>query len=230
MLYRTGLALVIATWLLSGCVSPSNIPPPPAGDAQALWQQHRQKVSGISSWHLRGKIAVYASATNTASKKQTKGGNATLIWAYQLESQEIQLYGPFGSGRVQITEQPGKAILKDTKGNTILGASASEVLYQKLGWRIPFAQLRYWVRGIPAGAGAHDIVLDTRGRLKRMREGDWQVEYHDYAAVGQLQLPRKITLTAAPGNWAIHARDGTYIGDELRVTVLLKRWRAINFD
>ena len=209
--------------LLAGCVSPEAIKPTTPDQARGLWQQHREKMSGISSWHLRGKIAV-----RTASKNGAKGGSATLVWTYQHDQQQIELYGPFGSGRVLISAQPGRAVLKDTKGKTLEGATAAEVLHQQLGWQVPFEQLRYWVRGLP-GPDATDLTLDYAGRLKTLRQGIWRVEYEDYDAVNQLQLPRKLTITTAPGSMEIYARNGEYIGDQLSVKVLLKRWRDIEF-
>ena len=111
-----------------------------ASESRALWERHRAQMSGISGWHIRGKMAVHSNAPGGA-----KGGNATLVWEYNKQSQVIELYGPFGSGRVRINESaatdtaPAAALLKDTKGNITRGENASQVLYQKLGWRVPFA-------------------------------------------------------------------------------------------
>ncbi len=185
-----------------------------------------------------------------AVKTAGKGGSATLLWDYQRAHQKIELYGPFGGGRVQISTQSGatdaanKAVLKDTKGNTIEGATAAEVLYQRLGWQVPFEELRYWLRGIPAEAapnhGATDITLDAAGRLQTFRQGNWLVAYLDYAVVAQpgvnppdsgaLELPRQLSITAVPGSMEIYARNGEYLGDQLSVKVILKRWWDVEFD
>ena len=226
--------------LAGGCAPLGEIKPthprPTLGDTQELWQQHREQMSGMVAWSIRGKIAVIVKAKNNAhssSTRHAKSGNATLVWAYQRERQQIELYGPFGSGRVKIDAQPGKAILNDTKGNRIEGANATQVLYQRLGWQVPFAQLGYWIRGIPdadATEAPVTITLDQAGRLQHLRQGDWLVEYHDYNTVEQFQLPRKLTITAAPGSIEIYDRDDRYIGDQLSVKIILKRWRDIQFD
>ena len=216
---------LITLLLLAGCAS---LPPEvvkPTGEAQALWQQHRAKMSGVSAWYIKGKMAVTA-----GTRAAPKNDNATLTWAYQRDRQKIELYGPFGSGRVQITAEPGEAVLKDTKGKTITGANAAEVLYERLGWQVPFEQLRYWVRGIPGGGAADavdKITVDSAGRLKTLAQGNWRVAYQDYSTVNGLSLPEKITVTAAPGSMEIYDRDGEYLGDLLRIKLILQRWRDI---
>lgn len=232
MTHPAGPLLATLMLLLAGCVSvpPEVVKPATAREAQALWQQHWEKISGVSSWHLKGKMAV-----TTGSQGGRKGGNATLTWEYRRNRQKIELYGPFGSGRVRITAAPGQAVLRDTKGKTIKGTTAAEVLYERLGWQVPFEQLRYWVRGIP-GEGVTDttavgkITVDHAGRLKTLEQGNWRVAYQDYSTVNGLPLPRKLTVTAAPGSMEIYGRDGEYLGDQLRITIILKRWRDIQFD
>ena len=227
------VTLLATFMLLAGCVSlPPEVGKPqvgkPAGEAQALWRQHRAKMSGVSAWHIKAKMAV-----TTGTRDDPKNDNATLTWAYRRDRQKIELYGPFGSGRVQITAEPGEVVLKDTKGKTITGANTAEVLYKRLGWQVPFEQLRYWVRGIP-GEGAADavgkITVDSAGRLKTLEQGNWRVAYQDYSSVNGLSLPEKLTVTAAPGSMEIYDRDGEYLGDLLRIKLILQRWRDIQID
>ena len=210
--------------VVAGCTSSHGIRPVDRTERETLWQQHNEKVSGISGWNLKGKMAV---------KTGHKGGSATLIWNYQQDKQKIELYGPFGGGRVRITTQPDHAVLKDTKGKVIEGNNAAEVLYERLGWQVPFEELQYWARGIPSDYGpngddlhgaAVDITLDNSGRLKTLKQGNWLVEYQDYKTVNQLDLPRKFLITAVPGSMEIYSDDGEYIGDELSVKMILKRW------
>ncbi len=232
MIHRAAAFLAVLL-LLAGCVPPQGVKPPlpdsgsvsPAQETETLWRQHRAKMSGISRWRIKGRIAV---------KTGRKGGNATLLWAYRRDRQNIELYGPFGSGRVRIAAQPGRAVLKDTEGRSIEGASAAEALYERLGWRVPFQELRYWVRGIPdAAGGAANLTLDADGRLQTLQQGQWRVAYQEYGAVGlagaDLQLPRKLSITAVPGSMEIYDHDGEYIGDHLSVKVILKQWRDIEF-
>ena len=148
-------------------------------------------------------------------------------WDYQTDNQHIELYGPFGSGRVQIAASNSGAILKDTKGGEIKGQTAAEVLHKRLGWHIPFDQLVYWCRGL-AGENATDIRIDERGRLKSLHQGIWSLQYQEYQSIHSRILPRKLTLTSLPGNLQIYDDDGNYLGDQLSVKIILKRWQTIN--
>lgn len=211
--------LAILAIVISGCAF--NIPQPATEKtAHTLWQQQKLNNSSISSWQLSGKIGV---------KTGNKGGSATLKWAYQSSYQEIQLYGPFGGGRVKISLTNDSAILRDTKGTLIEGETAEQVLYQHLGWQVPFSELIMWCRGLPGVSGddASDIVIDRFGRLKSFKQGGWQVDYQEYRSVNDLTLPRKFTITSLPGAIALYDEHGKYIGDQLNVKVILKRW-AIN--
>lgn len=218
------LSAVLVLLLLAGCVPPAQIAPPRQETeapslSRSLWQQHRAAMSAISAWQIKGKMAV-----NTGSK----GGSVTLLWQHRRDHQKIDLYGPFGNGRIRIEARPGWAVLRDAGGRIIEGASAAETLYKRLGWRVPFAELHYWVRGIPH-EGANEIVLDAAGRLKTLRQGNWLVEYSDYETTAGLDLPRRMEITAAPGSLEIHAPNGEYLGDELNVKVVIKRWQDIQF-
>lgn len=215
------LWILVVTLLLSACVTT----PPPEDltriESLARWETLRQDLASIDRWHLRGKMGV---------RTGPKGGSATLKWQYAPDHQEIELYGPFGGGRVIINVDADGAVLRDTKGRVIHGATASEVLYERLGWHVPFDHLADWARGLP-GEDATGIVIDGTGRLKRMVQDNWQVEYQAYEKADKslpgFALPSKLQVSALPGTMEIYSDDGEYLGDELRVKVVLKRWWEI---
>lgn len=225
----TYVRLSVATVLLilgAGCVSTG-----PATHALndrervAKWEERRAALSTISSWSLRGKMGV---------RTGRKGGSATLKWDYGETEERIELYGPFGGGRVIINVDADGAVLRDTKGKRVVGESASDVLYQRLGWNVPFDHLSSWARGLP-GEGATEIMIDGQGRLKSLVQDNWQVEYQRYetvsgTAIEELALPTKINVAALPGTMEVYADDGEYLGDELSVKVILKRWWEIESD
>lgn len=236
MIRWAGLALG-ALLLLTGCAAPPPAPETPAevtvdaetgsepdadAAARAAWQAHRARLNSIDGWNLKGRVAVQAGR---------KGGSATLLWERAGARQTIQLHGPFGGGRIRITAQPGRAELRDSRGRMFAGAHPAEVLRRHTGWRLPFAQLRRWVRGLP-GAGARDIVVDGRGRVKRFSEGDWRVAYQNYAAVGGIDLPQRLSVTARPGRVADLLsgdgdRDRLEVGNRLNVRLVISRWRDL---
>jgi outer membrane lipoprotein LolB len=137
---RFAIAVVII--LLAGCttLSTERATPKPAisdADRERYWKLQQRANSSVTEWSIKGKIGV---------RTGKKGGTATLNWDYHGEDQEIELYGPFGGGRVKISVTENSAVLKDTKGAVIEGETPDQVLYQRLGWQVPFTELVFWSR------------------------------------------------------------------------------------
>lgn len=182
-----------------------------------LWHQHQSIHTQISGWSLKGKIGVRTGA---------KGGSATLNWLYAPPEQNIELYGPFGGGRILIEASSTSATLRDARGQVINGESAEQVLYERLGWHVPFDEMIIWSRGLP-GKDASDIMINASGRLMSFNQGIWHVEYNQYQSVLGFSLPRKFTITSLPGEVEFFDEDGNYLGNELRIRIVLKNWRDI---
>ncbi len=222
---RESIVFILVLYLLAACTLPISEPDTPKNlpREQALkrWQINQKVLGSINHWNLKGKIGV---------KTGSKGGSATIKWQYAPGSQEIELYGPLGSGRIIITVNSEGAVLRDTKGRVLRGTSASNVLYQRLGWQVPFDHLANWARGVP-GEGAQNIVIDTTGRLQGMVQDQWQVEYQQYETVGTTlpgySLPLKLQVSAVPGTMEFFSDDGQPLGDQLNVRIILKRWEDI---
>jgi len=52
-----------------------------------------------------------------------------------------------------------------------------------------------WVLGRPAsGSNASDIIWDSAGRLIKLRQDGWEIEYAEYVEASGQQLPSKINL------------------------------------
>ncbi len=212
ILLRGGL-LALCCILLASCMT--------AGDRRGveivtdeMLKAKQLKLSTIKSWNMKGRIGI---------KTKRRGGSATMLWKYSETQQYIDLSGPLGNGRVTIEVTPTKAVLNDIYGKKITGENASQVLFKKLGWKVPFDELIYWSRGIP-NPGAEDIQYDESGRLKKLKHGFWLVEYVSYRMVDGIELPRKINIESLPGYLEIFTNAGKYLGGELYVRLVIKHW------
>ncbi len=211
-----------ATFLLLLALSGCTTAPPFLEDREGLsikerWLLQQSTNRTISEWRLKGKLSV---------KAGTKGESSTLQWTFSDTVQHIQLYGPLGSGRVIVNVEPGRAILKDSKGRVIEGMNAEEVLHERLGWHVPFEELSWWSRGLP-DVNSTGIEIDGDGLLKRLSHGIWEVEYLEYSRVDSFLLPKRLEIISEPGKIKTYDKRGNYIGDQLRLIVIISRWNDI---
>lgn len=211
------LAIILALFI-AGCTTA----PPFLEDREGLsmderWALQQTTNQTISGWRVKGKIAI---------KAGQKSETSTLKWSNEAGAQNIQLYGPFGGGRVTVDVGPGQAILKDSKGQIIEGETAEEVLFERLGWHVPFQELSWWSRGLPDDDSTH-IEIDEQGLLKHLIHDIWQVEYLEYTRVDSFLLPKKLEMVSEPGKLKAYDRQGNYQGDQLRLVVVINLWNHI---
>lgn len=206
-----GIAILVV--VSSGCVSQPTAPPP--GDPDAAWQERVASLADIDGWEVKGKLAV---------KTHKRGGQANMLWKRDGEAHNINLYGPLGGGRVVLTRDAGGATLRDNKKRVYQADTAEELLYRVAGWQVPFRAMRYWVLGLPDPGEEYEQSVDDWGRLQTLRQAGWQVEFVEYRDFQGRVLPRKFHMTALPD--ARHIVNDQYEeNDQVRVRVIIKRWR-----
>ena len=189
-------------------------PVPVAETPKSLWQQRQKQLTTFVDWDLKGRLAVRAGA---------RSDSASLIWKRSGTEQEIQLLGPFGGGRIHISQNLDRAILANGAGQKLQGQSAEEVLFKAVAWSVPFTEMGYWVRGLPA-PGKHDgIGLDYRGRARRLTQRGWQVEYPEYQTFQGVELPNRIVIRALPGTVPLSHGDPIAV-DSISVKLVIGSW------
>ena len=196
------------------CTQMAVDPAPVAETPRSLWQQRQKQLTTFIDWDLKGRLAVRAGA---------RSDSASLIWKRSGTAQEIQLFGPFGGGRVHISQNLDGAILEDGAGQEIHGRLAEDVLFSALAWAVPFTELGYWVRGLPA-PGKHDgIGLDYGGRARHLTQRGWQIEYPEYRMFQGVELPNRIVIRALPGTVTLDHSNSTSV-DPILVKLVIGSW------
>jgi len=193
-----------AVVLFSGCASVSPFAPePPSERIAQLWQQHVQSVSAQTDWTLSARIAAHS---------EDDGWNGKLYWQQGTDTYQISFNAPFGQGGLQLDGGPQFVEMRTSDGQTMIAVDAESLLFQQLGWRLPLDSLRYWVRGIPVPKReiAPLLAFDEEGRLARLQQAHWQIEYPAYRPVDGLILPRKVYLE----------------NGELSVRLVIDRWES----
>ncbi len=217
--YRAWL-IVVAVLHLGGCITlPLQNPfkksaPSAVEDPAQAWQQRKQALAEFSRWEIRGRIAV---------QRGQKADTANMIWRRNGDKHFLEMYGPFGGGRVRITEDGGQAKLVDAKGNEATGANIEELFYEQTGWRVPFAAIAFWVTGAPTPDYAYSGEIDPSGRLAVLKQMDWEIDFVEHHDFEPLDLPVKI-FAARPDN----LDNDENVSDEttrvLKVKMVVREW------
>jgi outer membrane lipoprotein LolB len=182
-------ALVAAALFALGTGGCTTLPvAPPAG----------VQTDGASAWMLHGRIGV-------ANGDERVSGQ--IRWQHQVAGDEILLTSPLGQGVARIVHGPAGVAL-EVPGRPVRHAIDAEALTREaLGYALPVQGLTSWVQARPEDTRTYTATHDVSGRLSRLVQDGWVIDYLDYAADGR---PRKLALE----------REG------LAIRLVIDRWEA----
>ncbi len=119
-------------------------------------------------------------------------------WEHLPERDEIWLMTPTGQALAHITADASGATLTGTDQDQYHAGDVERLTRRALGWELPLAQLRWWVRGEPVpGTPAEEAVHDQQGRLVRLRQDGWHIDYVHFADTARDGRPQRLDLTRA---------------------------------
>jgi outer membrane lipoprotein LolB len=186
------IGVLAAAALVAGCATT-----PVAGPAGAGAPDPER----FTQWTARGRIALAA---------QGEGGSGSFVWQQRSERTELALRGPLGAGGLQLTLDGEVLELADPGGTPLDGAAARAELERRLGARLPLAELRYWLLGIPApGDVADGPVQQATGAVPGFVQAGWIVSYDALGEQGAWSLPAKLTATSGSTRVRIVIDDWT---------------------
>ena len=200
MLLFAGLAILSAA-----C---TDIPTRRSGiNAEQAWQVHQQALSSLQTWNLTGRISIQAGQ---------EGWHAGLFWAQRGRDYDINLSSPLGQDIVQLHGGSDSVVMRSSDGEQ-RAADAETLLYQRLGWRIPLSGLRFWALGLPDAnvpvVSPQDRELDALGRLTRLSQSGWDIDFRRYTSMDNIDLPDKIFLS------------NRQTGTQLEVRLVVEKWQ-----
>lgn len=179
------LALVFLM-TLSGCellvLSEADVSKPK--DIDAAWQLHNEKLAELEAWDIEGRISL---------RFDDEAWHASLLWQQIDQVYHIRLFGPFGSGAIQLDGSPQSVTLTQD-GQQLHSQDPQQLLLQRLGWRVPINGLRYWVIGQKMPDKPANFDLDQFGRLANLEQDGWKIRYRRYVSVNGYSLPNKIFM------------------------------------
>jgi len=197
--------------LLTGCAA---LPARAPDEVARLWAERQQALAPIADWDLRGRIAL---------RNRDEGAQASLHWIRRDDSHRFTLVGPLGSGQMRLTQDAAGAELRDAERNVRRARDARALLRQAAGWDVPFEDLGWWVRGLPAPGAVTERVLDDDGRLRQLTQLGWEIEFLEYARYGRYELPSKLFIRRHDGPSGEDPDRAT-----LEVRVVIERWALRN--
>lgn len=181
---RTALA-VMCLGVLSGCSTFNSRQETPPPSTPEVHRQHLLRIAGIDGFGIQGRIGVQANG---------KGFSGSTSWRHTEEIDSIAIFSPLGAQVATIDKNPESVILV-ADGKTYQADDIENLTQQHLGWRLPMAGLPDWILGRPnPRSTVTSAQWDHMGRLTRLQQDDWDIEFNQYVAASGYQLPQKIAL------------------------------------
>lgn len=161
-----------------------------------------------ADFRLRGKIGVRG-VNNSDGASNGGAFSASFDWVQAGDAYRIELWGPFGQGRVRLAGDSRGVTITDARGRSVLEEAPEVLMERELGWSAPVDALRHWVQGTPApGHGVGESEREGDERLVRFEQRGWVVELSRWRDHEGGELPGRVVATA-PGR---------------RVTVVCREW------
>ncbi|MDQ2702592.1 MAG: lipoprotein insertase outer membrane protein LolB [Pseudomonadota bacterium] len=171
--FRAATAIALAL-VLAGCATTApRAPLSPAARAAAMEQQQAREaaLAARPDWTLAGRVAL---------SNQGRGGSGRIDWEQRDAAFDVELSAPITRKGWRLSGDPGSALLEGLDGGPRIGADAAILLREATGWDIPVQALAHWVRGARAPGGQAQLAFDADGRLARLRQDGWTLEYADW--------------------------------------------------
>lgn len=148
-----------------------------AGCAQFTYLSTTEAVD----FELEGRIAV---------RFRDEASSGGVSWRHRADGDEVLLTSPLGQGVARIVRADSLVTLTTADAKEHIAADAETLTESVLGFRLPLAGLADWVRG-RAAAGPSQSQLDAQGRLERLEQAGWVIDYLEYAG----PMPSRLKLS-----------------------------------
>lgn len=211
---------VVRGWFISGglvllvaCAGqPVRQAPPVAAAAELATQEAREAALRADlDWSLAGRVAL---------ANGDRGGSGRLDWRQAGDRYSVSLSAPITRQSWRLSVGPGGATLEGLDGGPRHGPDASALLLRSTGWRIPIEALPDWLRGARAPAlGPAVMAFGPDGRLARMEQGGWTIEYSNWGMPGAEGAG---AVGAAPGVALPHRLEA--VRGDARVRLVVDDW------
>lgn len=158
-----------------------------AGDPQQHQRQRETALAAQPGFSLQGRVAL---------SNGRDGGSGRIEWRQDGSRFDVSLSAPVTRQSWRLSGQSGDARLEGLEGGTRQGTDAAVLLQDATRWEIPVEALAGWVRGMPADSarfGEAELVFGADGRLSRLVQAGWTIDYGSWIASEQgAELPGRL--------------------------------------
>ena len=176
----TACVLVLLAMASCRTVPPRTITGP---GADAPWPEQRAALATLDRYGLEGRVAVAANG---------QGFSASLRYAQLDAHTEMSLDGPLGIGGLRVEVEGEDLEIATSRGEKLNGPAARAELERRLGFALPFEELRWWLLGIPA-PGESAINAGDSGEIRDFTQKGWRVSINSRIAGLGFSLPQRLT-------------------------------------
>ena len=200
MRVRSGVLAILVVALAACASGPSREALPPIAGTPVAHQAHRESaLAARPAWAMSGRLAI---------SNGKDGGSGRIEWRQDGPRFDVTLSAPVTRQSWRVTGGDGQAMLEGLEGGTRTGPDAGALVFEATRWRIPVDALVRWLRG--SGSDEAALAFAADGRLQRLTDAGWVVDYADWRDVGGVELPGRI-----------EARQG-----DARVRLVVDDWTA----
>ena len=121
-----------------------------------------------------------------AARYGAESFSGNLAWRHAESNDEMLITTPMGQGVARIVRDGETVVLTTAERKEYRAKDAESITEQVLGFRLPLAGLSDWVRGrpsanaSPSGDASFKEEKSPGGRLQRLEQSGWTIEYQAY--------------------------------------------------
>ncbi len=184
------LGVVLCAAVLSGCVPRpldttfAALPPAQLQAAMVAQSAREATLSTAPAWTLSGRVAL---------ARAGQGGSGRIDWTQTGDRFSVSLAAPVTRQSWRLEGDARWARLSGLDGGDREGPDASALLLAATGLEVPVAALSSWARGARADAarfGDAELRFDASGRLARIEQGGWTIDYATWEPAASGAAPR----------------------------------------
>lgn len=180
---------ILGLLLISGCATlkpaTESSLPTPVGNPSELHQVHLEQLAHINQFYLQARIGI---------QSEGKGSSGSARWRHNPDGNDISMLSPVGSSVAKIITDPKGVTLTTNDGKVLQATNAESLTQEHLGWRLPLTGLPDWALGRPANRLAEELHWDSIGRITKLKQDGWEIEYPEYMEAAGYRLPKRINL------------------------------------